>query len=84
MANHGLISAIQRVLEQEGGPLGVKRITALVDERHGIPFVNKTENIGALLAMEIHKERPRWQKVGAGLYQRLAAPLTARKEKEGE
>jgi hypothetical protein len=66
--DHGLIKAIQVVLEQECRPLTVGRITSLVDERHGIPFVGKRQNIGALLAMEIRKPKPRWQRVGVGVY----------------
>jgi hypothetical protein len=71
MADHGLIKAIQGVLEQEGTPLRVRRITELVDQRHGIPFVSKEQNIGALLAMEVHKPSPRWRKVAVGVYAQL-------------
>lgn len=71
MADHGLIKAIQQVLEREQKPLSVKQITAFVDECCGIPFVSKTENIGSLLAMEIHKPSPRWRKTGVGTYAAL-------------
>jgi len=66
--DHGLIRAIATVLDQSCEPLTVKRITELVDQRCGIPFVSKTQNIGALLAMEIHRQHPRWQRVGRGVY----------------
>ena len=68
MANHGLIDAICAVLEREQKPLTVKEVTRLVDDRFGVPFVNKEQNIGALLAMEVHKPEPRWRKERRGVY----------------
>lgn len=68
--NHQLTATIIKVLTEAEGPLKAKKVARRVIGRIGEPLSFTAANIISLLPQESRKARPRWRRVGWGLYEK--------------